>query len=227
MLSVSKINRITGMTTVVIIVVMLFSCNGEKKDAIEVVFDPQTSYTMKETNIETLVSDSGITRCKVITDTYLKFDKASEPFWYFPDGVYLEKYDTAFNVEASVKADTAWYYERRKLWKLTGNVDITNMEGKRLETNELFWDQNKEKIYTDSLYRITEGDKVSGGTGFISNQDLTIRESFNSKGEFYINEKTSPAQEGVAPQDTINPPKVSLDAAKEVVAPQDTIKPAL
>ncbi|MDR0743616.1 MAG: LPS export ABC transporter periplasmic protein LptC [Tannerella sp.] len=178
------------MAIVLIMIVMPFyflvSCGGEKKEMVEVTFDPETSYTLKETNVNTLVSDSGITRYKVITDTWLMFDKASEPYWYFPDGVYLEKFDTAFNIEASIRADTARYFQRRGLWQADGHVDISNTEGVRLETSQLFWDEKKETIYSDSFVKITKGEDVNTGIGFLSNKDMSEYTIYNSTANFAV-----------------------------------------
>ena len=87
----------------------LVSCGGEKKEIVDVGFDPNNSYTMKATQIVTMVSDSGITRYKVVTAEWLMFDEAEEPYWFFPEKVHLEKFDSLFRVEASVDADTAYY----------------------------------------------------------------------------------------------------------------------
>jgi LPS export ABC transporter protein LptC len=164
----------------------LSSCIKEKKEIVDIVFDPQTSYTLKEKNVESLVSDSGVTRYKIITDTWLVFGKAAEPYWYFPDGVYLEKFDTLFNVEASIKADTAYYFERRKIWELDGNVDVSNLDGNRFQTPQLFWDQNKETIYSDSFIKITKGENINTGYGFHSNQDMSVYEIYRSGGKFEV-----------------------------------------
>ncbi|MDR1160902.1 MAG: LPS export ABC transporter periplasmic protein LptC, partial [Tannerellaceae bacterium] len=49
-----------GITTIPVIVVMLLllsaSCSKEKKEVVEVVFDPETSYTMRSTEVTTLIS---------------------------------------------------------------------------------------------------------------------------------------------------------------------------
>ena len=167
------------MAFVLLIVVMplsfLPSCNSDKKDLIEVIFDPQTSYTLKETNVETLVSDSGVTRYKIIAATRMVFDKAAEPYWFFPDGVYIEKFDTALNIVARIKADTAYSYRRRKLLEAKGNVDITNQEGERFETSQIFFDEQKNIIYSDSFIRITGKDDFinTGAGGFQSNADMS------------------------------------------------------
>ena len=174
----SHINPLRGMSIVLLTVFLplsfLLSCNKDKKDMVEVFFNPQTSYTYKTTNSHSLISDdAGITRYKMVTATWLIFGKASEPFWYFPDGIYLEIFDTLLNVEASLKADTAYRYEKRNLWEAKGNVDIMNLQGRRFQTSQVFWDEQNKKIYSDSSIIITEDDKITTGIGFIANEDLS------------------------------------------------------
>ena len=159
-----------------------------------------SNISANSTAARSIISDSGITRYKVITDTRIMYGKASEPYTYFPDGVYFEKFDTVFNVEASVKADTAYFYERRKIWRLVGNVDITNLEGKRFQTSELFWDQQKKIVYSDSSIRATEGDKVNRGIGFISNENFTKVTIFNPSAEIPVETQRRPLQ-----SDSISP----------------------
>lgn len=168
------------LTAVAVSFCFFASCAGDKKEIVEVTFDPETSYTRKETNVETLVSDSGFTRYKIITDTWLVFDKASEPYWYFPDAAYLEKFDTIFNVELRARADTARYYQRRGLWRLDGNVDISNADGVQFETSQLFLDQSKGICYSDSFIVVTKGEDVNTGIGFWSNMDMREYEIYNS-----------------------------------------------
>ena len=138
-----------GITTIFAVVVMLLlftaSCNGDNKEVVVVAFDPETTYTLRTTDYTTQFSDSGITRYRAIAKEFLKFDKAKEPFSYFPEGIYVEKFDTLFNIEASLKADTAYNYEKKGLWKLIGNVRVENLEGKKFETSLLFWDQKEDR----------------------------------------------------------------------------------
>jgi Protein of unknown function (DUF1239). len=191
------------LLTIVMPLSFIVSCNDNKKDMVEVVYDPQTSYTLKETNVKGVVSDSGRIRFKYETPTWLVFGKASEPYWYFPDGVYAERFDSAFQVEASIKADTAYNYEHRKIWELKGNVDISNLKGERFQTSQLFWDQNKEEFYSDSFIRITKGESVNTGIGFRSNQDISIYEIYNSTGEIPVDMKRSDTVTYSMPQDSL------------------------
>ena len=83
---------------------------------VEVTFDPENTYTLRTTDVSSLISDSGITRYRMNAKEWLVFGKAREPYSYFPQGVYVEKFDSLFNVEASVKADTAYYWDKKVMW---------------------------------------------------------------------------------------------------------------
>jgi LPS export ABC transporter protein LptC len=182
------------------------SCNTDKKEQIEIAFNPDSTYTLKETNVNALVSDSGITRYKIIAQTWLIFGLAKEPYWFFPDGVYLEKFDTVFNVEASVKADTAYYYERRKLWKLEGHVDISNFKNERFQTSQMFLDQNSNSIYSDVYIRITKEEFLNEGIGFRSNQDMSIYQIFHPTAEIPFEMKRRALGDEITDSVQISPP---------------------
>ena len=49
--------------------------------------------TMVTRDVETYISDSGITRYHISTVLWKVFDEAEEPYWKFPDGLFLEKFD--------------------------------------------------------------------------------------------------------------------------------------
>jgi LPS export ABC transporter protein LptC len=171
----------TTISLWVVVVLFFVSCSIDKKEFVDIVFDPETHYTMKEVTVSTLVSDSGVVKYKAEAREWLIFDKAKDPYWYFPDKVHIEKYDTLFQVVASFDADTAYHYRKQRLWKFIGNVNVTNIEGEHFETSLLYWDQNTEKVYSDQFIRITAQDGFENtGIGFESNQTLTSYKIFNS-----------------------------------------------
>lgn len=208
-----------SITTTASVVVMLllfsvtlFSCNQEVKEVVEVSSDPEKSYTMKATQVNTLISDSGITRYRVKAKEWLVFGNAKEPHSYFPEGIYVEKFDTTFHTEASIKADTAYYFDKKGLWRLIGNVEVESLQGERFNTSELFWDQKAEKVYSDKYIRIQQKEQIITGVGFESNQNMTRYRIFNSQGEFPVEEEVAPS----APADSVNTEKVIVvDSLKE------------
>ncbi|WP_302821973.1 LPS export ABC transporter periplasmic protein LptC, partial [Parabacteroides goldsteinii] len=181
-----------GITTTFAVVVMLLlfmaSCGKENKEVVEVTFDPENTYTLRTTDVSSLISHSGITRYRMNAKEWLVFGKAKEPYSYFPQGVYVEKFDSLFNVEASVKADTAYYWDKKGLYKLIGHVGILSQEGKKLNTSILYFDQKEDQIYTDEYFELEEGDKIITGIGFKSNQNMTKYKIFNSQGTFPVSD---------------------------------------
>ena len=115
-----KYSITTTFAVVVMLLLFMASCGKENKEVVEVTFDPENTYTMRTTDATSLISDSGITRYRLNAKEWLVFGKAQEPHSYFPQGVYVEKFDSLFNVEASVKADTAYYWDKKGLYKLIG-----------------------------------------------------------------------------------------------------------
>ena len=53
------------------------------------------------------------------------------------------------------------------------NVILTNIAGKKLESEELIWDEKNNKIYTDKKVKITTLKEVIEGEGFVSNPDFS------------------------------------------------------
>ena len=53
----------------------------------------------------------------------------------------------------------------------------------------MYWDQEKELIYSDAYIKIEQEDQVTEGVGFSSNQSMTVWEIKNTKGIYAIKEE--------------------------------------
>ncbi len=194
----------------VMLLLLSVSCGSDNKEVVAVQFDPEATYTIRTTDIVSLISDSGITRFRVTSAEMLIFDKAAEPYWYFPQGVYFEQFDSLFATEASVKADTAYHWYNKKLWKLIGNVDARNLEGDRFETDTLYWDEKAERVYSEAFMRITREDQVLTGIGFESNQNMTKYRIYRPQGSFPVKEEETPDTATVEKTQEVIPVPVTL-----------------
>ncbi|MDE6121131.1 MAG: LPS export ABC transporter periplasmic protein LptC [Muribaculaceae bacterium] len=128
--------------------------------------------TMSTADVSTLISDSGYTRYHLTAPLWLMFEDAEEPFWRFPDGLELEQYDLKMQPESNVVCDSATYFSRLRLWRLDGNVVMVNTQRDSFLTQQLFWDQTKRKIYSDSFIHIVRTDRTIEGYGFESDQSM-------------------------------------------------------
>ena len=138
--------NITIALAMVMFILLTAACSGRKKIVGEAITERDSLPIMETKGVTTLISDSGIIRYRLQAEDWRVFDKKKPPYWAFEEGVYLETFDTLFQMEANIKADTAYYYEKQKLWKLMGNVVIRNLKGEKFNTELLYWDQNIEKV---------------------------------------------------------------------------------
>lgn len=189
---------ITIAVGAMVMLVLFSSCSGRKKEFGEAITERDSLPVMDTRGVVTLVSDSGIIRYRVNAEEWKVYDRKSPSYWAFEKGVYVEKFDSLFQVEASIEADTAYYYDKQKLWKLMSNVHIRNLKGEKFDTDLLFWDQNKKKVYSDRQVRIEQPDQIIYAVGFESDEQMTKYKFFKTNGIFYIDEET-----GTAPADTL------------------------
>lgn len=149
------------------------SCREEAKPGVTANVDPEHTPTMLTRNVETLISDSGITRFKITTPLWLMYDEAKEPYWRFPSGLKVTRFDDMMRTVATVNCDSAMFLEKPQIWQLDGHVNISTVAKDRFLTNQLFWDQRRHKIYSDSFIRVEKPDRVLEGYGFTANERLT------------------------------------------------------
>lgn len=161
-------------------------CKDEQKVDIFHSLDSKTMPTMSTRNIATLISDSGITQYKIISPLWNIYDEAEVPYWEFPEGLYLQKYDPQYNVIATVGADSAWYYKNERLWKLMGKVEMTKVPGELFLSPRVFWDQRNQQIYSDTFIHIENPTHVIEGTGFVSDESLSKYRILHPTGIFPI-----------------------------------------
>lgn len=162
-------------------------CKEEKKVDVAASLNPERMATMTTKNVSTLISDSGVIQYKIVSPIWKVFDQVDTPYWIFPDGLFLQKYDKAFHVVATVAADSARYFKDRKLWKLMGRVELTKAPKDLFQSEELYWDQKTNKIYSDSFIHIETETHVLEGIGFISNDKLTEYRVVKPMGIFPVN----------------------------------------
>ena len=165
----------------------LWSCKEEKKLDISKSLDSSKMPTMSTRNISTLISDSGITQYKIISPLWNIYDEVEKPYWSFPEGLYLQKYDADYNVIATVAADSAKFYKNERLWRLEGEVEMTKYPDELFLSPRVFWDQRKQQLYSDTFIHIENATHVIEGTGFESDESLNRYRILHPNGIFPIN----------------------------------------
>ena len=166
---------------------VFMGCREEQKLDVFHGLDSSTMPSMSTRNIATLISDSGITQYKIISPLWNIYDAADTPYWSFPEGLYLQKFDHDYNVIATVAADSAKFFKNERLWRLEGNVEMTKFPKELFLSPRVFWDQRRQELYSDTFIHIENETHVIEGTGFISDESLNRYRILHPNGIFPIN----------------------------------------
>lgn len=167
-------------------------------------------------SVTTLISDSGIIRYRVVTAKWDAFDKANDPYWFFPEKVYFERFNDTLVIESTVESDTAWYYYDRKMWVLRKNVKVRNLSGETFETTLLYWDQNTHRVYSDTAFiRICQSSQVLTGHGFESNESMTNYTINEIEGMFPVDKEETEAGDSSTVQIPVTAPALVSAPAPE------------
>ena len=175
---------------------MLFfmtACSKEKVDKFEAIQDRSALPIVHATEITTLISDSGVTRYRISAPSWDDFDKSNQPYWEFKKGIHLEKFNIDLKVDANIHSQYARFNKNEQIWELRGKVKAINLQGELFETEQLFWNLREERIYSDSLIKITQASHIITGIGFESNQSMTRYMIRKPQGIFPVNENDSTA----------------------------------
>ena len=103
----------------------------------------------------------------------------------------------------------------KRLWRFDGNVRMRNVEGDRFVTEQIFWDQQKGKVYSDSFIHIERIDRTIEGVGFESNEQMTeyvIREVQGILPMPVRRDSAVQATSSALPSDTVLHDTVAVDA---------------
>ncbi len=66
--------------------------------------------------------------------------------------------------------------------EVTGDVQIVNSKGEKLNAEKLFWNKTDKKIRSDEFVKIYTNDEVIYGTGFEADENFTNYVIYNIKG---------------------------------------------
>ena len=180
-------NGITIAATIVMLF-LLSACGRKKNPVTDAITNRDSVPVMTTRDVSTYISDSGVVRYKIIADEWRVYDRLDPTRWTFEEGIYLEKFNNDLSIEATIVADTAYYYDQQELWELRGNVHIENEQDEQFDTQLLYWNQKTKKVYSDLYIRIRQQKRIITGIGFTSNQEFTNYTIKQTQGIFPISE---------------------------------------
>ena len=96
---------------------LFISCNDVQEHTAPPIYDRDSVSMMTSYGVNTLISDSGVIKYRIVTERWDVNTIKNPSRWSFEKGVFFEQFDEKFHVQAYVQSDTAWYYDQTLIWR--------------------------------------------------------------------------------------------------------------
>lgn len=171
---------------IVISVTMFFSCKNNFKE-VQKIGIPENEPIGIAKDISLKYTDSAKLKAHLISPKMLDYSNRDFAFNEFPDGVNLKLYDE-LGRESTVISDYAIVYDQTNLIDLKGNVVLTTHDGNVLNADQLYYDQEKNWLFTNQPVKFNTRDQIINGNGFDSNMDFSQARVLEITGIVYLDE---------------------------------------
>jgi LPS export ABC transporter protein LptC len=162
---------------IVLIILSTFVISCENKLPVIPKSDLLTLPSLTAKGFQTILNDSGRVQLIMTAPLIEQYDKADPTFSEFRSGIKVDIYNGKDKPEAKVTAKYA-KCTSSNLWELRDSVVVINEKNEKLETEVLFWNQEKDHIYTDRFVKITSEDEIIQSIGFESDTHLVNKKFF-------------------------------------------------
>ncbi|MBP0905484.1 LPS export ABC transporter periplasmic protein LptC [Mariniflexile gromovii] len=169
-----KFKNILLNIVTIIVVTMFFSCNDSFNQVQKIGVSENEPIGIAE-NINLKHTDSGRVTANLLSPKMLDFTNRDFPYNEFPKGIVLNLFDEQ-NKKSIVVADYAIVYDKTDLLDLQGNVVITTADNRVLKTEQLYYDQKKEWLFTNKPVTFRTETDIINGNGFDSDSKFKTAE---------------------------------------------------
>ena len=165
-------------------IIALLACTEEHEHTAPAIRDKDSVPSMVSYGVNTLISDSGVIKYRIVTERWEMNDKRNPPRWIFDKGVFLTHFDQTLHIQSYIQCDTAYYFDKNRIWELRGRVRILTKQGLRFSSEELYWDEQKHEIWSHKFSHLKTPERELQGNYFKSNENMTKYIVTNTKGSF-------------------------------------------
>jgi LPS export ABC transporter protein LptC len=144
-------------------------------------------------NIEAFMSQDAKVKGRLTAPVMYRY-MADSPYFEFPKTLHVDFYNDSLKKESQVDALYGKYKENERLIYLRDSVVVLNsVKGDTLRCQELWWDQNKQEIYTDKPTRIYQRDKrIFSRNGLRAAQNLSWWTTYDNSGSALVSNDSLP-----------------------------------
>ncbi len=175
----------------ILIAGIFFSCATNTID--EVLEFSDSEHPPLRTTIDAYYTytDSGHIQNTLLAAKIEQFQTQDSTYSLLSNGFELTFYDKKQKVDGKLTALNGFINGTNSLMIARDSVVFTNAEGETLRTEELIWQQDSGKVFTDKFVTIEKADGVIYGKGLVSDQNFTEYVITDVTGIIYIEEENN------------------------------------
>jgi len=176
---------------ILFLLVLLFSCRNDPKTILSLTSKNQMQEDRAE-DVTILYSKKGKIAARLFAHEFIRNEFAKPPYTDLKKGLKVEFFNDSEHVESTLTARYARYYEKQGNVLIRDSIVVLNKKGEQLNTEELVWNQNIGKFYTEKFVRISTPTQITYGDGLEANQDFSWYQIKNLKGMVQVNKTEIP-----------------------------------
>ncbi|MFI5221715.1 MAG: LPS export ABC transporter periplasmic protein LptC [Bacteroidia bacterium] len=127
-------------------------------------------------------TDSGYLKARVFAPLMERYANDEKNYTEMKKGLTAYFFNRNRKVESYLRSKYAIRYDRDRRMVARTDVVLVNYKGDTLNTEELNWDENTQRIFSDKAVRITTPDEIIFGEGFESSTEFDRYKIFKIKG---------------------------------------------
>jgi len=149
------------------------SCENDINE-VNRLFSKDETQVETATGVELLYSDSALLKLRIVTPKLIRHLDKKDAYQEFPEGLTVEFFGPdGQTVTGRMTAKYAERYDNDSRFVVQDSVVWTGFAGERLETEELTWDEEKDRVHTTKFVVLRRPNEIIYGHGFESNQKFT------------------------------------------------------
>ena len=187
MLRTNSIFFKNGVTTIALAVTLFFSCE-DNASALKQINSFNDNPVGIAYNIRMTYTDSAMVKAVLTAPVHLDYSHLSFQYSEFPEGLKVIFYNQE-NQENTVVADYGIMYNQTKIVDLQGNVVLLSFDGSRLETDQMYWDAEKEWLFTEEPFTFKNTDYNLAANRLDTNKEFTKFQTGKLSGTIAVEEK--------------------------------------
>ena len=180
-----EINNLKYTFSLIFSLIVLASCENSESN-IRNFINTENLAIEQLTDSEIIYTENGNLKVKVMSQKMERFSDKEERI-ELAGGVHFDFYKLdSTNTKSVLTCEKATINNTTNIMIANNNIILTGSDNKKLKSEQLIWDKNKNLVYTEAEITIQTEDEIISGVGFKSTPDFTEYEIKKAKGVFSL-----------------------------------------